>query len=330
MERFDAPAVQAMLGFFAPLVDRVTVVWFVRPPKSAVASIAQQRVKAGLNRSGLVMGSVHAYKAGVTYGSFVSKADFVVRLYDRAHLPRGCSIAALLEVMGAAPELYDRVQLRMSNEGLSRPAVAIFLAVNEDPAWKQGPPAQRRRCRHWLMHLLAQLPGERFTIPEAVIDQALSRPKVRKRMRKGLAWLERRLGARFAQPALPPPGAPSDSVTPEAWAEAELNNLTAKEIHALADLLQGQAELYRDAASKTADACVEVAGWLLGHLRTGPRADASAFHKAELAELSQRLAALALSAPARPPAPAPRPSVAAQPRVDAPHRDVPVLGQAAA
>jgi hypothetical protein len=226
-------AAREMLAFLRQRVDRVTIVMFVRPPRSAVASVMQQRIRAGLPIEKLGLRTWPNYPRAL--GKFFAMrgaCDLVLQIYTPRELTQGCSVATFLQIIGANPDLYGKLVISSENSSLSAPAVALQLAAIE----ALGSSANRSLIGRHIRRAkeLRHVEGPPFRLPDAVLDHVLSAPKAR----AAVAWMEQRLGRSFAEfeapiPDKPPEGAP----TAVEWARSTLTSLDWEGMKALARVL---------------------------------------------------------------------------------------------
>lgn len=229
--RMAREEIAALLGFLRPLVGRISVVCFVRPPSGYITSGLQHDIRAGLPLERLGHISPPRYRSHIRkFLQERERADTILVLHDRTTLLRGCSIATMLAICGAPAELYDRLALRQENASASRPGLALMLAMTAAglPGKAAAREAAAQRRRREALRLVHALPGPRFSIPDAVIEAVLSRPDVA----ADIAWVERRLGRAF--PRAP---APTDG---DHWPSAGLTSLDHAAMTALAALLRAE------------------------------------------------------------------------------------------
>jgi hypothetical protein len=286
MCRMEAEEIRGLLGFVRPLVDRVTVVCFVRPPRGYLTSSVQQGIRAGTPLRRLRVLAPPNYRNQI--GKFLDCADLadtVLTLHHRAALVRGCSIAAMLDICGAAPDLYDRLALKQENTSLSRDGATLLLALAE-----AGLPGKRRAGaapdRAWRQHALRfanALPGPRFAIPPALVESALSAPEVLADLR----WAEERLGRPFPESAAVPP--PDEAEAAAGWPENELTQLSRAAVDELVMLLGNEATRLRRTPAGLAFARLQ--GWLEGRLEAAGLAPGGPLPRSVLADLAGRLIA---------------------------------------
>jgi hypothetical protein len=284
MCRMRPEEIQGLLRFVRPLVDRVTVICFVRPPRGYIVSSVQQGIRAGTPLGRLRSFGPPNYRSHI--GKFLDCADLadtVLPLYDRTALVRGCSIATMLDLCGAAPDLYDRLDLKQENSSLSRDGAALLLALTEAglPGKRKATKATARAWRRHAVRLAKALPGPRFAIPAALVEAVLARPKVQ----ADLQWAEERIGRRFPdREATLPPDADAEAA---AWPESELTRLTRPAVEALIPLLGEEAARLR--RTPAAAAFSRVWGWLEGWLVGTAQEPAQDLPRAALEALAERL-----------------------------------------
>jgi hypothetical protein len=230
------PDIDRLLALLRPLVDRLVVVGLVRNPRPFLISATQQAVKAGRTLEELAGPAMRspAYRKRFERFDRRPEVDEVrLRRYHPGHLVRGCSVATFLDMCGAPPALYDRLQVARENVTVSGTAVRALLVANEVvPVFLPDGSLNPGRARG-LRRLLEGLPGERFTVPAALIDRAMAAAAA------DIAWMEQRLGARLDDDE--PPG--------EAGAEA-LRQFTAADVAALVRLLNDRLVAQEKAARK--------------------------------------------------------------------------------
>ncbi len=276
-------ATRHMLGFLRAEVDRLSVIAFVRPPRSAVPSIAQQRAKHGVTAGKLLLPAVPNYRARIEpFLACADLAETILRLYAPGALREGCSVAEFLAACGVPPEVHARLRVRRVNASMSRAALVLLLAANA-----ALPPSDPSRAPR-LTALLTGLPGQPFEVPPAVMDRLVARPH----KRAEIAWIEARLGQPFAAFEAPPPERwARDAPHPADWAERALADLDAAEVAALRKMLTDLP------ATAQAAARADALAWLDGR--------AAGVGTAELPALVGLLNAVAqeMPAPARRPGP---------------------------
>jgi hypothetical protein len=289
-DRLDGDDVRRMLGFLRERVDRLTVIAFVRPPRSFMRSAAQQRVRGGLPLDRLA-DAWPRYRLKLR--KFFQASDLgrvLTPIHHPLELRRGCSVATMLRVIGAPDALYDRLLVRRENASLSRPAVALMLAANEILPRRCADGSPNLARARGLFRLVEGWAGARFEIPDAVLDHALSEPMAWRHV----AWAEQKLGRRFTEfeapmPLVPPVGTPA----PDEWARATLAHLLPEEAAALALHLRGVAAVL---AAEPAALLGDAIAWIEHRLAWGA---AEALDWAEMRALARllNLAALAIRRP---------------------------------
>lgn len=186
--------VARMLAAFRPLVDRIVVIGFVRPPLSFIASAIQQRIRGGSTLAEVSDGVVPQYRHRFEpFRGAPEVAELRLQPYERAALASGCSVATFLQLCGAPPELYDRLTVDRANAGASRLGVVLALAANEAvPVFLPDGTANPARTPR-LARFLDQLEGPRFAAPPALLAPHLAR------IAEDVAWMEAVLGRPFPE-----------------------------------------------------------------------------------------------------------------------------------
>jgi hypothetical protein len=210
------PGKRAMLEAFRPHVDRITVLGFVRPPRSFVASAVGQRIRGGAVEAELAQGVAPRYRD--RFGDFLDAPDVAevrLRPYDRAALPRGgCAVSGFLALCGAPPPLYDRMEVVRANTATSRLAALLGLAANEAvPVFLPSGAANPERTNR-LARFLDRLEGPRFEPPAALVAPLLDRA------REDIAWVEGVLGQAFPEEEKRGGGA-EDDLRSLSWPEVQ-------------------------------------------------------------------------------------------------------------
>ncbi len=282
MCRMAPDEIRSLLAFLRALVDRVSVVCFVRPPRGYITSSLQQGIRAGTPLGRLrALGPPNYRNHIAKFLDCADLADTILPLHDRAALVRGCSIATMLDICGAPPALYDRLDLKQENSSLTRDGAALLLALGSAGLPSKAKVAGRsdRIWRRHAVRIANELPGPRFAIPPPLIDAVLARPLVQADLR----WAEERIGRRFPdQQAAPPADAEAAAA---AWPANELTHLSRSAAEALCTLLGSEAQRLRRTPAATAFARVQ--GWLEGWLAcSGPD---QGLPRDALAELAARL-----------------------------------------
>jgi hypothetical protein len=245
------PEVQRMLAAFRPLVDRITVIGFVRAPRSYIGSAIQEQVRGGAGRNATAVPQYRRRFAAFRDAPEV--AELRLKLYAPESLLRGCSVATFLQVCGAPPELVERMEVRRANPSRSRLATVLLLAANDAvPVFlPDGTPNPERVPR--LAGFLERLEGSKFQPPEALVVSQLHRAA------EDIAWMEGVLGSPFADSEKAPQ--PADAVPVD-----DLDSLSGEELRVLVRALNG---MLRHADSRPQSAVRRSAGGARGH---GPQA----------------------------------------------------------
>lgn len=197
----SAPAKAALLAACRAAVPRITVLGLVRPPRGYITASAGERIRAGGTLAVVEAGNEPHYRA--RFERFLQApevAEVRLRLYAPAALVGGDSVATLLHLMGAPPELARQLPQGPRNPAPSRAAALLLLAANEAvPMVRPDGRANPERATR-LARLLARLEGPRFLLPEALLAPQLAAAEA------DVAWMEAQLGHPF--PAEPAPESP--------------------------------------------------------------------------------------------------------------------------
>ncbi len=303
LSRLAPEDVRQMLEFFRARVERITVIGFVRPPRSFMVSAMQQRIRGGRRLDNAIGPDWPRYRD--KFGPYLEAKDLAetrLTIYARSALLRGCSIATMLSLCDAPPELYDRMELHQENLSMSRAAATLVLGLN---ALRKPGAAPKTARSARLGDLLRALPGPRLTVPNEVLDAYLCRPTPRRHV----AWMERQLGRSFAEFEAPIPEQPARAVDPQAWATAQLSYLTRADATELAARLRQQIAPKGTVRRRRERALGPIAEWLEARLAESqaPVADDAPWLTAEdvrrlaamLAEAEKRMAEEEQAAPSR-------------------------------
>ncbi len=213
-------AKQRMLAAFRPALDRITVIGFVRPPRSFIASAIQQHINGGQTLE-QIRGAQVAPHYRVRFEPFLSApevAETRLQLYTPQALDHGCSVATFLRLIGAPGALYPLLSVVRANPGGSHLSRVLSLAANAAvPVFgPDGSPNPGRASR--LTRFLNDLAGPRYRVPERLIAEGLAENA------EDIAWMERHLGIVFAEDEkrADPAGAPD---SPRPFDAAELGTL---------------------------------------------------------------------------------------------------------
>jgi len=228
--------------------DEVQVVAYVRNPVSALASLLQERARAGSTMvpEGLVGRTQEkCERLGKHFGAALTLLNYHAASDHRAGL-----VGAWLEWLGLNDETLDTSGHPPRNTRLSAEAYRLIAAVNQ--RYPLGGAAVPRRA--YDLDCLQALPGRRFEVPgfRGTHLEAGCRAEAR--------WLERNCGLRF-----PPVGSAPDAG--ELWADATLAALPAALAsvtepalrRALAEVLQAEADSVSAARPATGAALAAIA-----------------------------------------------------------------------
>jgi len=217
------PATATMLAFLRRHVDRVTVIGFVRPPRSFMTSIFQQRVRGGTMLAEFESGISPGYRRRFKKYLDLAGVDALrLQLYTKEALVGGCSIATFLKLCDAPPELYPRLQVRRMNTASSRLGVLLNLAANEAvPVFLPDGAANPERATQ-LARFLEEIGGQKLELPPRMLATWL------RQAQPDIVWMENALGQRFApEERRPMPGAPGAAEDFRSLSWEEIQTLTA-------------------------------------------------------------------------------------------------------
>lgn len=233
--RFPAAKLARFAEAVRPYADRIVIVGFVRPPRSFVDSLAQERLKQGAPLEDLSSRPpAPAYRRRFGAHAAVFGADNVrLRPFHRSTLEDGCLLRTLLVMIDRDPDRLARGAAPVVNTSMSLAAGKLVAAVNR---WMRDgtPPAhlpeavraaiagspvapfvERTLSRpggnaSWPKaerEVLGAIDGARFRAPAEVRAAALAG------VAEDLGWLSERFGMDLApldSPAAPPPPSLAD------------------------------------------------------------------------------------------------------------------------
>ncbi len=212
----DEAETARMLEAFRRHVQRVTVIGFVRPPRSYMVSVFQQRVRGGSTLEEFDRGIATGYRRRFEKYLGNPAVDALrLRLYTRDALTGGCSIASFLELCGAPADLYPKLTLRQVNVTASRLGVLLNLAANEAvPVFRADGSANAERAP-LLARFLEDVVGRRMALPGHMLAPWLERSA------RDIAWMEATLGTPFpeAERAARPDQGPEEDFRTLSWEE---------------------------------------------------------------------------------------------------------------
>jgi len=159
--------VRVALDWLGRFFDDIRVVAFVRPPRSFLNSMAQQRLKIGRTLSETVSNPPSpAYRSRFgAYMEYLPAERLAFIPFDSAHLVEGCSVRTLLEWMGLPGEAVDRIPVDRRNESFSATGVRVFNELN-----RRGIDLSDSVRRNRIYRLLREIDGPKFVLPATVID----------------------------------------------------------------------------------------------------------------------------------------------------------------
>ncbi len=176
--------ITAVRDFLAPLVDRIQVIGYVRPPGGFAVSWFQQAVKQGSGELNLEKLKPNYRRRFAKFDEVFGKSAVKLRIFDPATLAKGCIVADFCGHTGIqppAPESIVRV-----NESLSREACSLLVAYRKyGPGFGVGPTVLTENTR--LIRPLIAMQGSKLQFSQSLLDE------IRTRHLKDIAWMEKRL-----------------------------------------------------------------------------------------------------------------------------------------
>lgn len=183
---------------------RIRVIVYLREPYSYITSAFQQRLRQGETYEGLIAkGPLPNYRARLSsYIEVFGREALDIRVFDQDRFVDGNLIADFLCAIGAPPAIAKELPVRHLNTALSLEAAWLLNEVNKRYPVVLGERPDPARAAG-LLRLLAEIPGQKFTLPSQVY--AAAAPAVERDLR----WLRDLLGEDpFERPAPAGPSAP--------------------------------------------------------------------------------------------------------------------------
>lgn len=177
-----------LVRFIGGYVNDIRAVGYVRPPKGFMESAFQQRVKGSLDHFH-IPSLYPQYRQSLEALEHVLAGNVEYWCFNTSTFHTGCVVHDFCRRLGID---FDSSKVVRTNEGLSRPAVAMLYAYRKfGPGYGRGRQAVREN-RQLVSHL-AGLPGPRFRMHSRLVVPVLVR------QREDIAWMERRLGDALAE-----------------------------------------------------------------------------------------------------------------------------------
>lgn len=185
--------VRALQQFVQARSDEVKVVGYVRPPRASTESRFQQHVKVHLPME--PARSWPGYRKQLArFDALFGRENVEFWRFDPATFPGGCVVADFCQRLGIA---LDPAWVKRSNEGLSRPAIALLYCYRHS--------LQGVATAPWMMQggfelvsRLRSLQGEKLRFSDAFFAPVL------REIEEDVRWMEDRLGASLDEAPLGP------------------------------------------------------------------------------------------------------------------------------
>lgn len=181
---------ERLKDFLQPYFDQITVVGYVRPPRSFMESAFQELVKYfDLDRFDF-SSIYHPYRKLEVFDQVFGRERVQLWKFDTAAFPGGDVVQDFCHRLGITPQAGAPSPV---NEALSQEAVAALFAFNRHGhAGRFG--ERRFALVDNLVHLLADIGQNRFRFADSLMDQVMADYS------DDLAWIESRLGQSLQEP----------------------------------------------------------------------------------------------------------------------------------
>lgn len=189
ISRLDAQEVQALKAWFGERFEQISVIVYLRPPRSALASMAQQRIKGGNHFSNVFRVferfNILPYRQAIepwldNFGPERLQAG----LFARDHLLEGDVVRDFFGRIGLGEEVFETLRVLRLNESLSLTAVKLLSSMNEE-FWRHG---HRFGLSPQLFQPLHDIAGPKFGLPDDFMDSQIAKH------RDDIDWVRETLG----------------------------------------------------------------------------------------------------------------------------------------
>ena len=185
---FSVAEVEDVAAYLAPRCEQVRVIAYYRDPLGFSGSSLQQRVKAGLGEFRLIQPE---YRRRIEpYIRVFGRDACDLRRFDRHAFPDGSVVSDFAEYLGIDS---DRLNPVTSNTSVSRTAVSCLLFMNRSLGIPRESALFFDLRRSFVDWLVAQLPGEKFLLPEELFAPVMDAEDIR--------WMEDVTGTTLISPA---------------------------------------------------------------------------------------------------------------------------------
>ncbi|WP_022697305.1 hypothetical protein [Euryhalocaulis caribicus] len=189
ISRLAASEVQALKAWFSKRFDQIDVIVYLRPPRSAIASMAQQRIKGGQPFSKIfeIFGRVNVlpYREAIEpwLDCFGSK-NLHVRTFARDKLVNGDVVEDFFAAIGLSEATRESLRIYRLNESLSLTGVKLLSSMNEE-FWRHD---HRFGLHPQLFKPLQDIAGPKFGLPDDFMDDQVAKHK------EDIDWVRETLG----------------------------------------------------------------------------------------------------------------------------------------
>ena len=176
--------------FFMQHFDDLRIVGYVRPPAALIASVFQERIKAGAVQLRLDREHLNYQARFEKFDKIFGRSNVTLWKFDPAFFPGGCAVRDFCARLEIALPQKRIVRL---NESLPREAVSMFFTYRVLSP-KHGYAILKAGQCQMLGELIAKVCNSRFRFSPDVIG-----PILQKNL-KDIRWMEARLGQSLAEP----------------------------------------------------------------------------------------------------------------------------------
>lgn len=173
-----------MAAFFQRLSVQVRIVAYLRPIKSFMESVFQQRLKRGV-----AVGRFEAvypdYAARIrAFDQVFGEANVILRKFDRSLFPDGDVVVDFCQLTGTAMDGYEPSRL---NETMCTEAIALLYAFHHFGGSTGVGKDSMRLSGEWIKRMQS-LKGSRFSLARSVVRRVV------RSHQEDLQWMEQRCG----------------------------------------------------------------------------------------------------------------------------------------
>ena len=191
--------VERLHEFLRRYFDEIVVLGYVRPPKSFISSIVQESLKSGRHISAqLLKEAVPNYRARFEkYFNVFGMRNVTLHLFHPERLFKHDILDDFLYRLGLSESLAERLTRRTTNQSISMLAGKFLHVANRTiPRFCADDEGQLKvnveRAKSF-SKIVSDLPGEKFLLPELVMNQAVDS------IGADITWIEGRVGESLSQ-----------------------------------------------------------------------------------------------------------------------------------